>query len=62
MKTRWSNDLKNSKVVLLAHLSEQTANAKRDSGINFVCIAIIWFILGTVCAGLAWVLLSILLK
>jgi hypothetical protein len=62
MKPRGSNDLKKSKVVLRAHLSEPPAKANRDSARNEVGMAILWFILGTVCAGLAWVLLSILLK
>ena len=62
MKPRGSNDLEKSKVLLRTHLSESPDEANRDSVRNAVGMTVLWFILGTVCAGLALVLGSILLK
>ena len=62
MKPRGPNDLEKKKVLLRTHLSEPSDEAGRASAPNEVGMTILWFILGTVCAGLAWVLLSILLK
>ena len=62
MKPRGSNELEKSKVLPRAQLSESPVNANRDSARNEVGMTILWFILGTVCAALAWVLLTILLK
>ena len=62
MKARGSNDLEKSKVLLPTHLSEPPDEANRDSARIEVGMTVLWFILGTVCAGLAWVLGSILLK
>jgi len=62
MKPRGSNELEKSKVLPCAQLSESPVNANRDSAQNEVGMTILWFILGTVCAALAWVLLTILLK
>jgi len=62
MKPRESNEWEKSKVLARTQLSESPVRANRDSARNEVGMAILWFILGTVCAGLAWVLLSILLK
>ncbi|MBV8415902.1 MAG: hypothetical protein JO251_11905 [Verrucomicrobia bacterium] len=62
MKPRGSNELEKSKVLPCTQLSESPIKANRESARNEVGMTILWFILGTVCAGLAWVLLTILLK
>jgi hypothetical protein len=62
MKPRGSDELEKSKVLPRTQLSEPPVKANGDSARNEVGMTVLWFILGTVCAGLAWVLLSILLK
>ena len=62
MKQRGSNELEKSKVLPPTQLSESPVKANRENARNEVGMTILWFILGTVCAALAWVLLTILLK
>jgi hypothetical protein len=62
MKRRGSNDFEKSKAPLRTHLSKRPDEANRDPARIEAGMTVLWFILGTVCAGLAWVLGSILLK
>jgi hypothetical protein len=50
------------KVPLRSHLSELIDRVNRDNARREIGMGILWFALGTMCAGLGWVLLTILLK
>jgi len=59
MKPRGSKESEKSKVLLRSHLCEST---DRDNAGHEIGMGILWLVLGTTCAALALILLSILLK
>ena len=59
MKPRGPKESEKSKVLLRSHLCEST---DRDNARHEIGMGILWLVLGTACAALALILLSILLK
>ena len=59
MKPRGSKESEKGKVQLRSHLCEST---ERDNARHKIGMGILWLVLGTACAALALILLSILLK
>ena len=62
MKPRRSKESEKSKTLVRSHLFESTDRVNRDSAQHEIGMGILWLVLGTACAGLAWILLYILLK
>ena len=60
MKPRRAKE--SAKTLLRTHLCESTNRINRDSAQHEIGMGILWLALGTACAGLAWILLNILLK
>ena len=59
MKPRGPKESEKGKVLLRSHLCEST---NRDDARHEIGMGILWLVLGTACAALALILLSILLK
>jgi hypothetical protein len=62
MKARGSKEPEKSKVLLRSHLCDSTDRVNRDHARHEIGMGILWLVLGTACAALALILLSILLK
>ena len=62
MKPLGAKGSEKRKVSLRSHLNEPIDRVNRDNARREIGMGILWFALGTVCAGLGWVLLTILLK
>lgn len=62
MKPLGAKGSEKRKVSLRSHLSEPIDRVNRDNARREIGMGILWLTLGTMCAGLGWVLLKILLK
>jgi hypothetical protein len=62
MKPAESKESQKSKFMLRSHIGEPTSRLNRDHAQHEIGMGILWLVLGTACAGLAWILISILLK
>jgi hypothetical protein len=62
MKPRGSKEPEKSKVLLRTHLCESTDKVQRDNARHEIGMGILLLVLGSACAALAVILLSILLK
>jgi hypothetical protein len=62
MKPRGSKESEKSKVLLRSHPCESADRVSRDNARHQIGMGILWLVLGTACAALALILLSILLK
>ena len=62
MKPLGAKGSEKRKVSLRSHLSEPIDRVNRDNARREIGMGILWLTLGTMCAGLVWVLLKILLK
>jgi hypothetical protein len=62
MKPRESKESQKSKVLLRSQVCEPTNRVNRETARHEFGMGILWLVLGTTCAALAWILLSILLK
>jgi hypothetical protein len=62
MKPRGSKESEKSKVLLHSHLCESADRVNRGNTRHEIGMGILWLVLGSACAALALILLSILLK
>jgi hypothetical protein len=62
MKSRGSKESQKSKVLLRSHLCGSINRVNKETARHEIGMGILWLVLGTACAALAWILLSILLK
>jgi hypothetical protein len=62
MKSRGSKESQKHNVLLRSQLCEPTNRVNKETARHEFGMGILWLVLGTACAALAWILLSILLK
>jgi hypothetical protein len=62
MKLRGSKESQRAEALARSDLGETTERGTRETARHEIGMGLLWLALGTACAVLAWILLSILLK
>ena len=57
MKPRESKESQKSKVLLRSQVCEPTSRVNKETARHEIGMGILWLVLGTACAALAWILL-----